>query len=306
MSTKACATALALAGGVALSQTPAVAQQVYAVNVGNITSTQSCEYFRNYEGSRLTVSEAEYARVWGAAAARSYYATHTTWRSYVVKDCQENFQTLRNSLTAALASTGRLTSGPSGYTLNVTISDIGQTPPAQPKPVRGNNSYQTSWGTALATVSFTLLDSSGSTVDGGVFTKKIEMSRTLNTNRMNVRVSEPAASVYDLIQQEVSLAIARDVSFAVDPLRVIAVEDDLIEVNYGRPLLKIGDRLDVKMTGRIGALRYRVTKASENDAIAMMDGDNDPSSIQPGNQVTFIEADSDAANGRRFRRKRLP
>jgi len=285
---------------------PAAAQERVAVNVGNVTSTQSCTYFRNYSGSRLTYSEAQYARWWGAAAARRYYASHTTWRSWVVKDCQSNFQTLRNSVEGALASTGRLTTGPGGYTLDITISDIGETAPARNTPVSGENSYKTSWGNAVVTFSFTLRDSAGSAIDGGVHTKRVEMSRTLDTNRVRTRTSEPGESVYDLIQQEVALNIAREVVFGFDPLRVVAVEDQYVEVNYGRPLLELGTRIDVKKTRGVGSIRYRVISASDNDATAEVDGDNDASDIEPGNVATLIESDSDAANSRRFRRKRLP
>ncbi|MCK0128174.1 hypothetical protein [Erythrobacter sp. F6033] len=281
------------------------AQERVSVNVGTITSTQTCAYFRNYSGSRLRYSEAEYARWWGAAAARNYYLSHTTWSSWVYKDCQTNFQNLRNTVEGALASTGRLTTGRGGYTLDITISDIGQTPPANSRPVRGENSYRTSWGTATATVSFTLKDSAGRNIDGGVLTKRIEMSRTLNTDTLRVRTSEPGASVYDLMQNEVALSLARDVTFAIDPMRVVGVEGDLIEINYGRPMLQLGDRLDVKKTRGIGSLRYRVISASETDAVAEIDGNNDTSDIEPGNTVTFIEKDSDAANARRLQGKRI-
>ena len=301
----ATAAAFTAAFTAAFAAAPASAQDRVAVNIGTVTSTQTCTYYRNYSGSSLRYSESEYARWWGAAAARRYYLSHTTWHSWVYKDCVTNFQNLRNTVDAALASTGRLTTGGGGYTLDITISDIGQTPPANTRPVRGENSYRTSWGTATATVSYTLRDPSGRNVDGGVLTKKVEMSRTLNTDNLQVRTSEPGASVYDLMQNEVALNIARDVAFAIDPMRVIAVEGDLIEINYGRPLLSLGDRLDVKKTRGIGSLRYRVISAGENDAVAEIDGNNDTSDIEPGNEVTFIEGDSDAANARRIRGKRI-
>lgn len=292
--------------GLLLAGVPAAAQGPVAVNVGTIESTRTCTYFRNYEGSRLTVSESEYARVWGAAAARRFYAAHTTWRSYVVRDCQNNFETLRSTIEAALASTGRLTSGRGGYTLDVTISDISSTPPATNRPVSGDNAYRTSWGTATASVSYTLRDSSGASVDGGVFTKRIEMSRTLDTDRMRVRTSEPGAAVYDLMQNEVSMQIAREVAFAIDPMVVTAVEGDLIEVNYGAPLLSLGDQLDVKRSRGVGAIRYRVISTTDYDATAQVDGDNDTFEVDPGNEVTYVEGDSDAANARRYRRQPLP
>jgi len=282
------------------------AQGAEVVNVGTITAPVACSYFRNYEGTRLAYSESEYARTWGAAAARNYYMAHTTWRSYVVKDCETHFQTLRHAVEAALASTGRVTTGRGGYTLDITISDIGETAPARNRPVRGEDSYWTSWGTAVVTASYTVRDDRGAQVDGGFLTKRVEMSRSLDTNRMQVNTANPGESVYDLVQQEVAAAIARDVVFAIDPIRVTAVEGDLIEINYGQPLVALGDRLDVDRSRGIGSLRYRVISATRYTATAEVDGDNDTSDIDPGNTVTFVEKDSDAANGRRFRRQRLP
>lgn len=296
------AAATALAG----ASVPISAQERARVNVGTITSTQTCTYFRNYSGSSLEYSEEYYARIWGAAAAARYYAAHTTWRSWVVKDCQSNFQTLRSAVEGALASSGRLTTGRGGYTLDITISDIGETGPAQNVPVTDPNGYWTSWGTANATVSFVLKDAAGRNIDGGVVTKVVEMSRTIDTADSTLRVVEPGASVYDLMQREVAQMLARKVAFGIDPLRVTAAEDDLIEVNYGGALLPVGSILDVRPSRGLGAIRYRVISATDRDATAQVDGDNDTTNIDVGNLVTFIEDDSDAASARRFKRKRLP
>lgn len=296
------AAAAALAGSI----TPLAAQERERVNVGTITSTQTCTYFRNYSGSTLEYGEEYYARIWGAAAAARYYAAHTTWRSWVVKDCQSNFQTLRSAVEGALASSGRLTTGRGGYTLDITISDIGETGPTQNAPVNDPNGYWTSWGTANATVSYVLKDAAGRNVDGGVLTKTIEMSRTIDTQDFTMRVAEPGASVYDLMQRDVAQMLARKVAFGIDPLRVTAVEDDLIEVNYGGALLPVGSILDVRPSRGLGAIRYRVVSATQSDATAQVDGDNDVSNIDIGNLATFIEEDSDAASARRFKRKRLP
>jgi hypothetical protein len=276
------------------------------VNVGTITSTQTCTYFRNYSGSTLEYGEEHYARLWGLEAGARYYAAHTTWRSWVVKDCQTNFQTLRSAVEGALASTGRLTTGRGGYTLDITISDIGETGPAQNAPVNDPNGYWTSWGTANATVSFVLKDAAGRNIDGGVVTKTIEMSRTIDTADFTMRVGEPGASVYDLMQREVAQLLARKVAFGIDPLRVTAVEDDMIELNYGGALLPQGSIIDVRKSQGLGVIRYRVISATDRNATAQVDGDNDTSAIDIGNLGTFIEEDSDAASARRFKRKRLP
>ncbi len=300
-------TLLALfAGMLAFTGTNALAQERYTVQVGTIDSAQSCTYFRNYSGSRLSYSESQYARYWGAAAARRYYAAHTTWRSWVVKDCQSNFATLRSSIEAALASTGLITVGRGGYVVDVTISDVSANLPATNRPVRGDASYRTSWGKAVVTANFTVRDRNGASVDGGIMTKRIEMSRTLDTNRMRVRVSEPGGAVYDLIQNEVALQIAREVTFGIEPVQVIGIDGDRVEINYGRPLVSVGDQIDVDQLRRIGAVRYRVISAGDRTSVAQVRGDVDFSDVDIGSAVSFIEADSDAANARVLRRNRLP
>ncbi|MEO1729107.1 MAG: hypothetical protein AAFR64_00050 [Pseudomonadota bacterium] len=284
----------------------AVAQGRTPVNVGSITSTQTCVYFRTYEGESLRYSEAEYARVWGAAAARRFYLSHTTWRSSVEEDCRENFINLRKTLEAALASTGKLTSGRGGYTIDLVISDIGQTPPAQSRPVQGGLDYSLSWGKAKVTLSYTLKDRSGAAVDGGVMTKEITMSQAINTAGFTSTTVEPGDLVYDLVQNEVAMTLARKVAFEIEPLRVIAVENDLIEVNYGDPLLSLGDQIDVRKTRGIGVIRYRVTQALSDSSIAEAQGNMSYEDIDAGNLVTFIEKDSDAANAPVMKGKKLP
>lgn len=300
-------TVATLAGCTLLGLTaPAAAQSGIAIDVDNVTSTQTCQYFREYEGSYASVYDAEYRRVWGYASARRTSATVATWRSWVWRDCQSNFETLRHALEAALASTGRLTVGPGDYSLDVTISDVSETPPPNRRPVRGDNAYYTSWGTASVNVSFTVRDARGNIIDGGNIRKQIEMGRTLDTNALRVRTMEPGEAVYDLLQQEVSDAVARAVVFEIDPIEVTAVEGDLIEVNYGSPLLSLGDLLQVDKTRGVGALQYRVITTRSDSAVAQIQCDNDPSDIDPGNRASYIENDSDENNSRCMRRVRLP
>tara|TARA_A100001391_G_scaffold46046_2_gene27174 strand:- start:54697 stop:55614 length:918 start_codon:yes stop_codon:yes gene_type:complete len=291
--------ALAVAG-------PALAQSDVRIAVGTVNSTQSCQYFREYEGSSASVFASEYRRFWGYARRNAASARVSSWRSWVWRDCQTNFETLRHSLAAALASTGRITVGSGGYRLDVTISDVSETPPAQSRPVRGDTAYHTSWGTASVNLSYTVHDRTGAAIDGGNIRKQIEMGRTLNTENLRMRTMEPGEAVYDLLQQEASDAVARAVVFDIDPITVTAVDGPRIEVNYGGPLLSLGDILLVEKSEGVGTIRYRVTSAGAGRSVAEVDGDNDTYAINPGNQATFVEADSDAANGRRYERVRLP
>ena len=296
--------ALSLVTGLAAQ--PAIAQSGVGINVGSVSSPRTCQYFREYESTYASAFNAEYRRAWGYRASSRSGATVATWRSWIVKDCQTNFATLRHSLEAALASTGRLTVRPGDYVLDVTISDVSETPPPRRRPVRGSDSYHTSWGTASVNVSYTVRSRNGDTIDGGNIRKKIEMGRTLDTSTLRVRTMEPGEAVYDLMQQEVADTIARSVVMKIDPMKVTAVERYKIEVNYGKPLLKLGSLLQVDKSRGIGAVKYRVISTSNGRAVAEVAGNADTSDIDPGNLVTFVEADSAEANGRVMERVRIP
>ncbi|WP_137679432.1 hypothetical protein [Aurantiacibacter suaedae] len=305
MLARSLAFALCVLSGAAVAG-PALAQSDVRIAVGTVTSTQTCQYFREYEGSSASVFASEYRRYWGYAARNRESATVSSWRSWVWRDCQTNFENLRHSLSAALASTGRLAVGGGGYRLDVTISNVSETPPEQSRPVRGDTAYHTSWGTASVNLSYTVHDRTGTAVDGGNIRKQIEMGRTLNTENIRLRTMEPGEAVYDLLQQEAADSVARAVVFDIDPITVTAVDGPRIEVNYGGPLLSLGDILLVEKSEGIGAIRYRVTSAGANRSVAEVDGDNDIYAINPGNLASFVEADSDASNGRRYERVRLP
>jgi hypothetical protein len=282
------------------------AQDRTVITVGQVNTTQSCEYFREYAGTSVSARQSSIEAGRGYIAAQRSSVNASSWRSWIVRDCQDNFPSLRNSLEAAIASTGRLAVGPRGMRLEMTISDVSETGRPAGIPAGGPNDYSTSWGTALVTVAYTVFDSGGRSVHGGVLTKSIEMGRTISTANIRGRNMQPGEAVYDLIQQEVALAVARGVAFDIAPMQVLAVDGPLIEVNYGQPLLELGSILLVDKERGIGTIRYRVTSARAGTSVAEMDGDNDPNAIGVGSIATFVEEDSDAANGRRYQRVRLP
>ncbi len=92
----------------------------------------------------------------------------------------------------------------------------------------------------------------------------------------------------------------------VDPLKVTGMDGTGIRTNYGSPLLKQGAIVEVETDNGARRLRYRVTSANADYALAEMDGDNHPAGISVGAHATLIEQDDPAANGRRYRRVSLP
>lgn len=279
---------------VGLAALPAEAQAPHAIRVGAITSKEQCQYFREYE-----VEAAAVATPWLAAFAGS-------WRSWIVKDCEQQFQTMRQSVESALASSGKFAVGARGQAVEVTLSGVSEGGDADPvRPVGQGRSYGVSQAWMAVAADVTIRDERGQVVFGGPLLKKVRTGMALSADGTYAASSNHGEAAYGQLQQEVALAIARMVAFRADPLRVTAVEGFDIELNYGAPLLAMGTIVEVRTTG-LRSLRYRVVSAGSGRAVAEMDGDNDPALVKAGAEAMVIEADDPAANGRRYRRARLP
>lgn len=286
--------ALPVAASLAFAQ-PAAAQTTHSIRIGYVQAKEQCQYFREYSGDSALV-----ATPWMLAYASSL-------RSWLVKDCETQFATMRASLESALASTGKFTVGGSGYNVNVTLSGVteggpaGVTPPAEER-----GEYHVSQSFMSVALDVTVTDSRGNVVYGGPLMKRIETSYSITADNTYSVGSNSGEAAYGQLQQEVALAVARLVAFKIEPLRVTDVDGYDIKLNYGSPLLKLGTIVQVDMRGGMRRLRYLVTSSDNRYALAEVDGDNDSSAIEPGAFASVIEEDDPAANGRRYRRTRLP
>jgi len=277
-----------------LATLPASAQAPYAIRVGAVTATEQCQYFREYEGEAAAV-----ATPWIAAFASS-------WRSWIVKDCEQQFRTMRQSLESALAATGKFAVGSRGQTVELALSGVSEGGDADPvRPVGQGRDYGVSQAWMAVAADVTIRDERGQAIFGGPLLKKVRTGMTLSADGTYAASSNQGEAAYGQLQQEVALAVARMVAFRAEPLRVTALEDSLVQLNYGAPLLKLGTIIQVKSKG-LRPLRYRVTSSDTRSAVAEMDGDNDPSLVAVGAEATVIESDDPAANGRRYQRARLP
>lgn len=289
-----CLTAIFTLIFVLVSAPSASAQNAYSFSIGSITTTQSCKYFL----------ETEYQR--DAVATPWLYASSTSWRSWWVKDCVDNFRTMRSSLEAALASTGLFSVGPGGYRIDVSIADVSGGGPAPNMPDGGQRGYSFSRSMMLSSFTVTVKDRSGRIVYGGLSSKSIETGAQIRADGSYSETAMTGEAVYGIMQNEIALAIARIVAFNIVPLQVTQVDGDRIGLNYGAPFLKMGSTIEVGEEGGLHSVRFNVVSANNRTAVAEVDGDNDISRVIKGAKATFIEADDPAANGRRYRRNRLP
>lgn len=273
---------------------PAAAQSPIHFTVGQIDTKEECKYFLESEFRHAAV-----ATPW-------LYASKTSWRTWLVKDCVSRFETMRHSIEAALASSGKFSVGPGGYRVNVTINDVSGGSPAPDVPDGGDRGYAFSKAAILTSYSVTVTDRNGRVVFGGVGTKAVETGAKIDADGTYTSTSMGGDAIYGVLQNELALAIARSVAFKIIPLAVTKVDGDRIAVNYGAPFLKLGSSLNVSSGSGFRTLRFLVLSAQDGTAIAEVDGDADTSAIKPGAEVTFAEEDDPAANGRRYDRVRLP
>lgn len=271
------------------------AQPVHSIRIGNVQAKEECQYFREYSGETALA-----ATPWMLAYASS-------WRSWMVKDCESQFETMRTSLESAFGSTGKFSVGSDGYLVNVTLSGVTDGGPvADVPPADERNEYHISQSFMSVALDVTVTDRNGAVVYGGPIMKKIETGYAMTADNSYSRGSNTGEAVYGQLQQEVALAVARLVSFKIEPLRVTEIDGYDIKLNYGSPLLKLGTIVQVDGKGGMRRLRYLVTSSDSRFALAEVDGDNDPSLIEVGAFASVIEEDDPAANGRRYKKSRLP
>lgn len=273
---------------------PTTAQAREAVTVGRVTTTQTCTLYREYAGEAGVV-----ATPWMVAAAAS-------WRSWLVKDCVDNFASFRRSIEAALASTGKLAVGRGGYIVDAVLSQVSDGGPAERAPDMGVRGYQVNSAYMFVNLDVTLRDRSGRIIYGGLLTKRLETGASISTGGFRVDQSTGGQAVYGALQQQVALALARIVAFKIVPLVATANEGREIRLNYGSPLLVLGTTVQMTSPDGGAVIRYNVTSSSPEMATAEQDSEGDGSRIVPGSTGTVIEPEDPAHNARRFKRVELP
>ena len=281
----------AMLGGVGAA---ASAQSPIHFTVGQIVTKQDCKYFMESE-----YRHADVATPW-------LYASKTSWRSWLVKDCVTQFDTMRHSLEAALAATGKFAVGPSGYRVNVTINDVSGGGASPDVPATGARGFAFSKAGITTSYSVTVSDRAGHVIYGGLGTKTVETGSKISADGSYAETNMGGDAIYGVLQTELALAIARSVAFNLVPLTVTDVDGDRIGLNYGAPMLKLGASISVNASGGLRTVRYLVVSAQNGMAIAETDGDVDTSAIRTGAKAKFAEEDDPAGNARRHDRVRLP
>ena len=265
-----------------------------SISVGRFTSEKTCALYQESAGKSAFV-----ATPYAIAAADS-------WRTWLVRDCVDNFASIRTSLQDALAASGKFVVRPSGaaYVVTGRISDFGGGGGPAPNVPTGQNGYSVSTQQMFVNADLALRDASGRIVFGGMLTKHLETGYDIKTPGFRATGSSSGQALYGELQHEVALAAARLIAFHLVPLRVVSGDGQQIQLNYGSPLLKLGTTVKVTSPDGATTIRYNVTSAESGESTADIDGEGDASRIVPGSIATVIEADDPA--GRRLKRVELP
>ena len=206
-----------------------------------------------------------------------------------------------------MASSGKFAQRPGGYVITGHLSRVsGDGGPAPSAPDMGPGGFSITSSSMFVTMDFSVKDARGRIVYGDVVTKKIEVSSDINVNGFRATSSQGGPGLYGVLQKELSQTIARKIAFHFVPLEVIGTEGTEIQLNYGAPLLALGQIVQATAPDGSAVARYRVTSASSGSALAELEGDGRYARIVPGSQAIVIENDDPAANGPRFKRTPLP
>lgn len=309
---------VAMMGGHATAQTA-----LEKISVGKVSSDQDCKVYVLAESSSETHStSATYGQSKTYAAADSdsgvyahqgtyahagTYSNKETYREHIYKDCQDNFASLKMSVEAALASSGRFAVVPakgSRYSVSVRISRLGteESGFAQAGD-RRSAGYVGAQKFITANLDFTLSEG-GRIVGGGELTKRLEVGSVAGAGGAVQASEQDGAALYGEIQHQVAETVARAVAFKLQPLRVMSADGQNIELNYGAPLLKTGTMVEVVTPS--GPIHFNVIGAGEGHSTARRDGSGDVSALTPGTIAQVIEPEDPAANGRRIQSVDLP
>ena len=288
--------AIAIAALVAAA-VPAAAQQRIAIRIGTVTSTQSCTLYQQSAGRSALV------------AGPGYLAAASSWRTWLVKDCVDNFASLRASLEAALAASGRIVVAPgaASYTLVARISEAGGGGPAPYSPDMGPGGFAVSSSNMAVAIDVSLRDKAGRTVFGTLLTKRIETGSSIAIDGFRSSSNNNGQQIYAELQHLVAFAVARQIAFKLAPPHVIGGDGHEIRIDYGAPLIGLGTVLQVTSADGSATINYNVISAGSGASTAEIDGDGDASRIMSGGAtVAVIEPEDPAANRRRFKRVELP
>ncbi len=210
------------------------------------------------------------------------------WGLWLVQECRNNFAALATRLGSAVAETGRaqLRNPRAGsrpnFRLSGFIAELGVSESGFADSDASQDGSQ-----AVGMFDFRMTDAS----TGQVVLAQTVSARVLisgNSSQSDGLTTYNRSSpnlIYNEIQRQLSLNVARSISFYLDPIQLTFVEGRTIGINYGGPLIEVGDLLLVSRSRAVSA-RFRVVEVTPQGSIAQAIGPVPV--IADGATVTYV------------------
>lgn len=270
--------------------------QAGSLSVGNFTAEESCRFYVTEWEREIAVasgssssSSAVVATPYGAAGARRSSSQASAaylreWGTELNEICTQNFPRVRSTMASALASNGSFNPGDGNFTINGFLTDIGYEATSY-----GSASVAEVKGYILASITYQVKNAKGNVVYGGSFTKRFNTDTLMETSGSSFQRSQSGRTVFSQLQEQIGYAVARQVLFHFEPLRVAANDGRSIALNYGPPIIPMGGAVLVSGERSLEPRRLTVISATPGRAIAQSRAFANLSDVPIGSEVFFAE-----------------
>lgn len=267
-----------------------------SLSVGNFTAEESCRFYVTEWEREIAVatgssssSSAVVTNPFGAAGARRSTSQGSSaylreWGTELNEICAQNFPRIRSTMASALASSGSFNPGDGTFTVNGFLTDIGYESTSY-----GSASVAEANGYILASITYQVKNGRGNVVYGGSFTKRFNTDTAVETSGGSFQRSQSGRTVFSQLQEQIGYAVARQVLFHFEPLRVTANDGRSVALNYGPPIIPMGAAVLVSGERSLEPRRLTVISATPGRAIAQSPAFANLSDVPVGSEVLFAE-----------------
>lgn len=284
-----------------------------SLSVGKWTTEESCQFYVTQWEREIAVASGSSQSAsgavitpYGAAAARrssnqSSAAYMREWGTELNEICTQNFPRIRSTLASAMASNGSFNPGDGVFTVEGFLTDIGYE----------SNAYDSA-STAeandniLVSVTYQVRNAKGNVVYGGALTKSFNVATLVETAGSSFQSTQSGRTVFSQLQAEVGYAVARQILFHFEPLRVVANDGRAVAFNYGPPLIPMGASIMVSSERSLQPKRLIVTGALPGRAVAQSRTIENLIDVTIGSPAFFAEEEDPYASSEYTQGARLP
>lgn len=187
-------------------------------------------------------------------------------------------------MASALASNGAVNPGDGAFTVEGFLTDIGYESTAF-----GNASVAEASDNILVSVTYQVRNARGNVIYGGALTKSFNVATLVETSGSSFQSAQSGRTVFSQLQEEVGYAVARQILFHFEPLRVVANDGQAVAFNYGPPLIPMGAAIMVSGEKSLQPKRLIVTGALPGRAVAQSPALASVEDVTIGSAAFFAE-----------------